>query len=81
MAYNNNNVSAIKCFVLLTALVSLFGSCKKFLAETPTGSMTDLTTYSTAADGAALTIGPYRSLATWIKGAGDWGNYLPATLE
>jgi hypothetical protein len=43
--------------------------------------MTDQTVFTTAQDGDALTVGPYRSLANWVSGAGDWGNYLPATLE
>ncbi|MEJ7681613.1 MAG: hypothetical protein WKG06_27960 [Segetibacter sp.] len=51
------------------------------MEETPTGSMTNQTTFTTSQEGAALTIGPYRSLPSWVGGAGDWGNYLPATLE
>ncbi len=67
--------------LLLAAGALLFTGCKKFLEETPTGSMTDQTQFTSAADGAALTVGPYRSLALWVGGAGDWGNYLPATME
>lgn len=75
------NNRTIQGYLLLLTLAFLFGSCKKFLTETPTGSMTDQTVFTTSQDGDALTVGPYRSLANWVSGAGDWGNYLPATLE
>ncbi len=67
--------------LLIPMLILTLGSCKKFLEETPTGNMTSETIFTSAQEGAALIVGPYRSLATWTHGAGDWGNYLPATLE
>ena len=82
MKRNNNKIRILLNSTLLLAIVVTFvPGCKKFLAETPTGSMTDQTQFSTAQDGAALTVGTYRSLAGWVSGAGDWGNYLPATME
>lgn len=83
MKLNNKMLQKVLSYpALLAAFVVVFsGGCKKFLAETPTGQMTDQTTFLTAQDGAALTIGPYRSLPGWVAGAGDWGNYLPATME
>lgn len=82
MEYNNKKYRmGMKYTILLTAFVLIFSGCEDFLTETPTGSMTNQTTFTSAEDGAALTIGPYRSLPLWVSGAGDWGNFLPATLE
>lgn len=80
MYLNKKMFQAFKIYSLLLAVL-LLGSCKKFLEETPTGNMTDQTVFTTAQEGAALIVGPYRSLPLWTAGAGDWGNYLPATLE
>lgn len=73
--------SASKYALLLGTILLVFTSCKKFLAETPTGSITDQYSFSSASEGAALVMGTYRSLANYTGGAGDWGNYLPATIE
>src|SRR6478735_3982485 len=75
------NSIAVRLALLFTASISLLSSCTKFLAEEPTGALTDEYAFSTAAEGNALTYGAYRSLAAYTAGAGDWGNYLPATLE
>ncbi|MCW3082393.1 RagB/SusD family nutrient uptake outer membrane protein [Segetibacter sp.] len=83
MKCNYKRVPLLKIyFGCVATLVIVFSTgCTKFLEETPTGSMTNQTTFTTAQDGAALTIGPYRSLPGWVGGAGDWGNYLPAVME
>lgn len=80
--YSNKRILLFfKTYTLLLIVLITFGSCKKFLEEVPTGNMTDQTVFTTAQEGAALIVGPYRSLPLWTGGAGDWGNYLPATLE
>ncbi|MCC6287780.1 MAG: RagB/SusD family nutrient uptake outer membrane protein [Chitinophagaceae bacterium] len=81
MYSNKRIIQFFKYQAILTLIVIMTGSCKKFLEEVPTGNMTDQTVFTTAQEGAALIIGPYRSLASWTGGADDWGNYLPATLE
>jgi hypothetical protein len=82
MKFNiKKNNMVMKYAMICTAFVLILSSCKKFLAETPTGALTDQYAFSSAAEGTALTIGTYRSLAPYTGGAGDWGNYLPATLE
>ncbi|MFT3701435.1 MAG: RagB/SusD family nutrient uptake outer membrane protein [Agriterribacter sp.] len=81
MYSNKRIVQFFKCVAILTLVIIMTGSCKKFLQETPTGNMTDQTVFTTAQEGTALIVGTYRSLQTWTGGADDWGNYLPATLE
>lgn len=81
MYSNKRIIPFLKYQVMLAFIVILAGSCKKFLEEVPTGNMTDQTDFTSAQEGAALIIGPYRSLPLWTGGADDWGNYLPATLE
>lgn len=68
-------------FILLAAFALILGGCDKFLEEIPTGAMTNKTVFSTSDDANALTVAPYRALPLWVGGAGDWGNYLPGTLE
>ena len=77
---NKNNI-VVKYALLFAAIVFILSSCKKFLAETPSGSITDQYSFSSASEGTALVTGTYRSLAPYTGGAGDWGNYLPATIE
>src|SRR5690242_2276565 len=82
MKFNNKiNNPVLKHALLFGSILLIFGGCKKFLAETPTGSITDQYGFSSASEGAALVMGTYRSLASYTGGAGDWGNYLPATIE
>jgi hypothetical protein len=57
------------------------GSCKKFLEETPTGSLTDKSTISSNAGGVSLATGAYRSLATWTDGTSEWGGDLVGGYE
>jgi len=66
------NSIAVRLALLFTASISLLSSCTKFLAEEPTGALTDEYAFSTAAEGNALTYGAYRSLAAYTAGAGDW---------
>jgi hypothetical protein len=70
-------------YILFLALgLSLtLGSCKKFLEETPTGTLTTDATITSAAGGLALATGPYRSLQDWTGGGDQWGKSLPASLE
>lgn len=83
MKHKNKRLRMLLSYPILSAVfvIVFFSGCKKFLEETPTGQMTDQTVFTTAQEGAALTVGSYRSLAGWVGGAGDWGNYLPATME
>ncbi len=70
-------------YILFLALgLSLtLGSCKKFLEETPTGTLTTDANITSAAGGLALATGPYRSLQDWCGGGDQWGKSLPASLE
>ncbi len=72
---------AAKYALFLSAIVFILGSCKKFLKETPTGQITSDYSFSSASEGAALVTGTYRSLANYTGGAGDYGNFLPCTIE
>jgi hypothetical protein len=67
--------------LLFSAIVFVLSSCQKFLKETPTGQITSDYSFSSASEGAALVTGTYRSLATYTGGAGDYGNFLPCTIE
>lgn len=75
------NKGVVQQSLLLLALVMMLGSCTKFLKENPTASLTSDYTFTTAAEGTALVVGGYRSLSTYTGGGGDYGNYLPSTLE
>jgi len=68
-------------FYLLTGMAIIFGSCDKFLEETPTGSLTtesDITSYDA---GVALATGTYRALPSWSEGTSEWGGNLIGSLE
>ena len=67
--------------LVLSAIAFGFSSCKKFLKEKPTGQITSDYSFSSASEGAALVTGTYRSLALYTGGAGDYGNFLPCTIE
>lgn len=71
----------MKKILLVIGLGLIFGSCQKFLEETPTGSLTSETTITSAAGGLALASGPYRSLGNWVDGGDAWGKNLAASLE
>lgn len=77
----NKNTKAVKYAVLFCGIVFALGSCQKFLEENPTGQLTSDYNFSSGPEGTALVVGTYRSLASYTGGAGDWGNYLPATIE
>lgn len=66
---------------IIVIVISLTVGCTGFLAEKPSGSLTDQVEFSGGESLDALKRGPYRSLPKWVGGAGDWGNYLPATIE
>lgn len=75
------NSKIAKYALLFSAIVFVLNSCQKFLKETPTGQITSDYAFSSGSEGTALVTGTYRSLANYTGGAGDWGNYLPATIE
>ena len=76
-----NKSKLIKQGLLFVAVLFGVNSCQKFLEETPTGRITSDYNFTSASEGTALVTGTYRSLASYTGGAGDWGNYLPATIE
>jgi starch-binding outer membrane protein, SusD/RagB family len=67
-------------FIVLGLGLTL-GSCKKFLQETPTGSLTDQSSITSYPGGVALATGAYRALPTWTNGAQWWGGNLMGALE
>ena len=71
----------MKSILLVLGLCLMLVSCKKFLQETPTGSLTSDAVITSAQGGLALTIGPYRSLGNWTDGGDQWGKNLTASLE
>jgi hypothetical protein len=76
-----NNV-VVQYTLLLTALLFMLGSCTKFLDEKPTANLSTDYKFTTNEEGRALVAGGYRSLRdAYTGGAGDYGNFLPATLE
>jgi hypothetical protein len=76
-----NKSKLIKQGLLFVAVLFGVNSCQKFLEENPTGQITNDYNFTSASEGTALVTGTYRSLASYTGGAGDWGNYLPATIE
>lgn len=75
------NSKIVKYALLFSAAIFVLSSCQKFLEETPTGQITSDYNFASSSEGTALVTGTYRSLASYTGGAGDWGNYLPATIE
>ena len=67
--------------LLVLGLGLIFGSCQKFLEETPTEKLTSETSITSAAGGLALATGPYRSLGKWTDGGDAWGKNMAASLE
>ncbi|HBE42799.1 MAG TPA: hypothetical protein DDW27_16670 [Bacteroidales bacterium] len=67
--------------LLLIALGIILGSCEDFLAESPTGTLTDEAIITSNPGGVALATGPYRSLASWTAGAQWWGGSVMNSLE
>lgn len=80
MKFNINRRGVVH-YTLLLLMVTVLGGCTKFLKENPTANLTSNYTFTTAAEGTALVVGGYRALSTYTGGAGDYGNFLPATLE
>jgi len=77
----NINKRGVVHYTLLLLMVTMLGGCTKFLKENPTANLTSNYTFTTAAEGTALVVGGYRALSLYTGGAGDYGNFLPATLE
>lgn len=75
------NSKVAKYALAFSVVVFTLSSCQKFLEETPTGQITSDYNFTSGPEGTALVVGTYRSLASYTGGAGDWGNYLPATIE
>ena len=72
----------MKYILYLVLILGLFfGSCKKFLEEVPTGSLTDQATISSNPGGYALATGAYRTLPNWTAGAVQWGGSIHGSLE
>jgi hypothetical protein len=67
--------------LLVLGLGLMLGSCKKFLEETPTGSLTDKSAITSFAGGTALATGAYRTLVNWTNGAQWWGGDLVNAME
>ena len=66
---------------LVLVLGLFFGSCKKFLEEVPTGTLTDQAQITSIPGGNALATGAYRTLINWTAGAVQWGGSLHGSLE
>ena len=82
MQTNSKKYNRVFTYILLfSAIAFVLSSCKKFLQETPTGQITSDYSFSSASEGGALVTGTYRSLANYTGGAGDYGNFLPCTVE
>ena len=61
-------------YVFITLMAGiLFFSCHDFLAENPTGSLTDEAQITSIPGGIALATGAYRALPDWTGGGGAWG--------
>ncbi len=67
--------------LIVLGLGLTLGSCKKFLQETPTGSLTDQSVITSYPGGLALATGAYRALPTWTNPAQWWGGNLMGALE
>lgn len=73
-----NNIKYV--FITLMAGLLLY-SCADFLAEHPTGSLTDESQITSIPGGVALATGAYRTLPTWTDGGNVWGSTLAGSLE
>jgi starch-binding outer membrane protein, SusD/RagB family len=67
-------------YLVLVLGLSL-GSCKEFLQEVPTGSLTDQAQITSNPGGYALATGAYRTLPNWTVGAVQWGGSIHNCLE
>lgn len=65
----------------LTAILLIFSGCEDFLEEVPADELTTSASLTSKNYGEALAVGSYRKLKDWTRGARDWGNQLPNTLE
>ncbi len=69
-------------YVFITLMAGiLFFSCNEFLAEHPTGTLTDEAQITSIPGGVALATGAYRALPDWTGGGNVWGSSLPGSLE
>ncbi len=66
---------------LVLGLSLVLCSCKKFLKESPTGTLTSESQITSAAGGLALASGPYRSLGNWTDGGDSWGKNMANQFE
>ncbi|SMO38813.1 RagB/SusD family nutrient uptake outer membrane protein [Fodinibius sediminis] len=76
---NNQSLYFISPLVLIFTII-LLSSCD--LTENPSGTLTVQTTpLQNESDLNAMVVGAYRSLPEWTGGAGDYGNYMPCSIE
>ena len=81
MKYKLINNIALRFTVLLVIFLMALSGCTDFLKEVPTNQLTTAADLTSIEYKEPFTVGPYRRLADWTGGAGDWGNNLPSTLE
>ena len=81
MKYKLINNITLRFTVLLVIFLMVFSGCTDFLKEVPTNQLTTAADLTSIEYKDPFTVGPYRRLADWTGGAGDWGNNLPSTLE
>ncbi len=66
---------------LSIGLSLIFGSCDKFLEESPTGSLTTESGVTSYDAGVAFATGGYRALPSWSEGTSEWGGNLIGAME
>ncbi len=81
MKYILKNNIALRFTMLLVIFLMALSGCEKFLEEVPTNQLTTAADLTSLEYKEPFTVGPYRRLADWTGGAGDWGNNIPSTIE
>jgi len=79
LIYNKYNMT-FRFAIIVIMCGYLLNGCTSFLAENPTGDLTQDTQYDGNSDLNALKNGPYRDLQLWDDGAGTF-NRLPLPLQ
>ena len=81
MNYKMKNSITLRFTMLLVIFLMALGGCTDFLKEVPTNQLTTAADLTSIEFKEPFTVGPYRRLADWTGGAGDWGNNIPSTIE
>ena len=81
MNYKIKNSIGLRFTMLLVIFLIALGGCTDFLKEVPTNQLTTAADLTSLEYKEPFTVGPYRRLADWTGGAGDWGNNIPSTIE